>query len=383
MVQVFRAVILKSQRFKSLVVSHTEMNITNIQSCSNISDQAVLDKSTVSGEKSSVKSRIIRRYSPRIKRTPVKTILKDSSKPYLYQMAWSYRLSFLEEQRCLSMLRIFQLWQATKFEKEEQLQRKISLLEWAKVCNISVKQLCASIEDARRAQHLLVMSHLRLVFAICRDFIHQGLSFDDLVQEGILGLLRATKKFQGCKGFRFSTYASWWVHQSLQRALAKHRHPIRLPVHVIDALKHIRRQQEYLSLHHGQILTAEEMSRHIRIPSQKITYYWQLASHQLPVYSMQINKVTHLKRKQMNYTKLSSLYEIFLRDDLEQAFSILNFKERETLYLRYGWFDGKQRTLKEIGKILAISEEGVRRVEKKALEKIRKSEYFEALRLYL
>ncbi|GJQ15011.1 hypothetical protein GpartN1_g6802.t1 [Galdieria partita] len=325
-----------------------------------------------------------RNSSPRLGRSnPFQRPLIEKVQPFLYRKAKHHRLEHTEEQECLSILQTYRQLEEKKMERESALNRRIGTKEWSCLCNISVLDLRKWKKIARQAKHKLISSHLQLVNAVCRDFLRKGLCFDDLVQEGVVGLLKAVEKFDLCKGVRFSTYASWWIRQSLQRAVNQYRHLIRLPVHISDALKAIRRERWFQSYHLNQLPNTRSLSEQTGIPYNKVVYYCRLALLQLPSYSLEEKSVTphkHSRRQQDTYT--CALYDMFLRDDLEQCFSVLEPKERDILCLRYGWEDGKPRTLNEIGCIFQLTEEGVRRIERRALSKIRNCAQVETLKYY-
>ncbi|GJD11349.1 RNA polymerase sigma factor SigA [Galdieria sulphuraria] len=324
-----------------------------------------------------------RKSSPRLGRTnPFQRSVTEQIQPFLYRKAKHHRLDHKEERECLSILQTYRELEEKKMERESLLNRKMGIKEWSYLCNISELELRRWNKLARQAKHKLITSHLQLINAICRNFLQKGLSFDDLVQEGVIGLLKAVEKFDLCRGLRFSTYASWWIRHSLQRAVNQYQHLVRLPVHISDALKTIRRERRFLSYQLGQFPNIRSLSEQTGIPYRKVVHYCRLALLQLPSYSLEEQKSALPRKHSRRQQATCALYETFLRDDLEQCFSVLEPKERDILCLRYGWEDGEPMTLNEIGCIFQLTEEGVRRIERRALTKIRKCAQVETLKFY-
>jgi len=334
---------------------------------------------------STLRAKRKRKCSPRVARSNSfrRRSVVEQVQPFLYRKAKHYRLDVLEERECLDILSTYRELEEKKLQRESRLSRKIGWKEWSCLCQLGVVELQRWNKLARAAKHKLISSHLQLIHAICRDFLYKGLHFDDLVQEGVVGLLKAVERFDRSKGVRFSTYASWWIRHSLQRALNQYQHLIRLPVHISDALKVIRRERWLLSQQLGTLPQLGRLSQQTGISQSKVVHYCRLALLQLPSYSIEQVKSVRVGKKPVGGRHSRAMYDMFLREDLERCFSVLESTEREVLCLRFGWQDGKAKTLSEIGCIFELTQEGVRRIEKRALAKLRNCAQVETLKCYL
>lgn len=246
--------------------------------------------------------------------------------------------------------------------------------EWAKAVDMNPQQFRHRLYLGRRAKDKMVQSNLRLVVSIAKKYMNRGLSFQDLIQEGSLGLIRAAEKFDHEKGYKFSTYATWWIRQAITRAIADQSRTIRLPVHLYETISRIKKTTKLLSQGMGRKPTEEEIATKMEMTIEKLRFIAKSA--QLP-----ISLETPIGKEEDS--RLGDFIEAdgempedqvsknLLREDLESVLDTLSPRERDVLRLRYGLDDGRMKTLEEIGQIFNVTRERIRQIEAKALRKLR------------
>ncbi len=246
---------------------------------------------------------------------------------------------------------------------------------------IAVKRRAAqqrAVEDGRRARHRFIRANLRLVVSIAKRYQGQGLTLLDLIQEGSIGLIRAVEKFDWRRGFKFSTYATWWIRQAIQRGVADKAHAIRIPVHTAEEVRRIERHLRTLSQSLGRDPTDAEIARAARMSHTKVEELlgWsrmrRLTSLQKPVAEDGENLLLDLIPDPAGEAAFDAIDESLVRSDLGDAMG-QNLDEREAIVitLRFGLADGEPRSLQEIGERLQLSRERVRQIERDALAKLR------------
>lgn len=261
--------------------------------------------------------------------------------------------------------------------------------EWAAAIrpDMTVPELKKQIRRSLRAKAALTESNVRLVVSIAKRYQRRGLSFQDLAQEGILGLTRACEKFDPERGFRFSTYATWWIKQSIMRAIADQGRTIRLPVHIHDQLNSLRKVQRNLSAELGREPTVEELCQKTELTPEKIEFLNRVALNS-------ISMETQLKSSKSkgsaagvggasNGLTLGDLmgdpeqqpvdqasYQM-LKDDISRLICTLTSREQAVIRMRFGLDDGKAKTLEEIGQRFSVTRERIRQIEARALHKLR------------
>ena len=260
---------------------------------------------------------------------------------------------------------------------------KIPLLTYEEELDLAQRIL----DGDEAAAQKLAESNLRLVVSIAKKYVGRGMLFLDLIQEGNMGLIKAVEKFDYHKGFKFSTYATWWIRQAITRAIADQARTIRIPVHMVETINKLIRTSRHLLQQLGREPTPEEIAKEMEIPVEKVMEIQKIAqdpvSLETPIGEEDDSHLGDFIPDDDSPAPQDSAAYTLLREQLEEVMSTLTPREAKVLKLRFGLEDGKARTLEEVGKEFQVTRERIRQIEAKALRKLRHPSRSKKLRDYM
>jgi RNA polymerase nonessential primary-like sigma factor len=247
-------------------------------------------------------------------------------------------------------------------------------------------ELSALVRDGNRAKNHLLEANLRLVVSLAKRYTGRGMPLLDLIQEGNLGLIRAVEKFDYAKGFKFSTYATWWIRQAITRGMADQGRTIRLPVHLVEQVNKLARIKRDLHQQLGREASHEELADESGIPVEKVTKLLDHArdpvSLDMPVGAEEDAPLGDFIEDSEATDAENAVISGLLQDDLRRVLSTLDDREQHVIRLRYGIDDGQPRTLDQIGRHFGLSRDRVRQIEREVMSKLRQGERADRLRAY-
>jgi len=237
------------------------------------------------------------------------------------------------------------------------------------------EELERTVEDGLRAREHLIKANTRLVVSIAKRYLSRGVPFLDLIQEGNLGLMKAVEKFEYQRGFRFSTYATWWIRQTITRSIADQGRTIRVPVHMVDRIRQLYKLTHEMEQKLGRIPTNEELGDQIGVSSNKIDWMMQVSwlplSLESPINDEDDSELGMFVEDEITPTPMQSAYTNLLREKIEEVLSTLPPREARILRLRFGLDNGRTYTLEEVGRKFGLTRERIRQIEGKALSRLR------------
>ena len=299
----------------------------------------------------------------------------DTVRTYLHEIG---RVALLtREQEIIYGKQVQQMMQLleAKGELAKELRREPTEVEWALQVQLSEAELKRVMHQGRRAKQKMIEANLRLVVAIAKKYQKRNMEFLDLIQEGTLGLERGVEKFDPMRGYKFSTYAYWWIRQAITRAIAQHARTIRLPIHITEKLNKIKKVQRELAQQLGRSPTPAEIGSALELHPSQIREYLLMARHPVSL-DLRVgdNQDTELQELLEDESASPDDYITgeLLRQDLNNLMAELTPQQRDVLSLRFGLEDGHEMSLAKVGERLKLSRERVRQLEHQALAHLRR-----------
>ncbi len=317
-----------------------------------------------------------------------KTEYDDAVGAFFKEMARYPLLKPDEEVELARRVRILEEVRQAQAAAEEQLGHFPDRAAVASQMGINVKQLEHRLYQGKVAKRKMIRSNLRLVVSIAKRYLNRGVPFLDLIQEGAMGLNRATEKFDPDKGYKFSTYAYWWIRQAITRAIANDARTIRLPIHIVEKLNKLKKAQRELKQKLSRNPTEEEMAEVLEIPPNQLRQLQQLRRQALSlnhrVGKEEDTELMDLLEDEDNQSPEAKMNESMMRQEIWEVLGdVLTPREKDVISLRYGLTSSEPCTLEEVGNMFNLSRERVRQIQSKAMRKLRRPHIAKRLKGWL
>lgn len=317
-----------------------------------------------------------------------KTDNDDAVGAFFKEMARYPLLKADEEVELARRVQFLEEFRNVQASLQEELDSQPSREKVASRLKMTGKQLENRLYQGRVAKRKMIRSNLRLVVSIAKRYLNRGVPFLDLIQEGAMGLNRATEKFDPDKGYKFSTYAYWWIRQAITRAIANDARTIRLPIHIVEKLNKLKKAQRELKQQLGRNPTEEEMAQCLDIPAPQLRQLQQLRRQALSlnhrVGKEEDTELMDLLEDEDNQSPEAKMNEGMMRQEIWEVLSdVLTPREKDVISLRYGLTTSEPCTLEEVGNIFNLSRERVRQIQSKAMRKLRRPHIAKRLKGWL